>query len=74
MCRKPLDDDSLAVYTEVRPEAEEFIFELSPEMLKQQKWMAEVYARQKARGGIIDLEAEKNKFLISEVSYYFFRF
>jgi len=66
VCRKPLDDDSLAVYTEVRPDCDEFIFELSPEMRKQQKWMAEVYARQKARGGIIDLEAEKNKFLISE--------
>jgi len=30
--------------------------------------MAALFARQKAKGGIIDVEAEKNKFLLPQVS------
>lgn len=66
VCRKSLDEESLAVTCEVKTESEDSKFELSPEMRQQQKWMSEVYARQKAKGGIIDLEAEKNKFLINQ--------
>jgi hypothetical protein len=40
----------------------------SPEMLRLQKRMAKLFQKQKAKGGIIDLEEEKNKFLVPSVS------
>ncbi|XP_071093457.1 zinc finger CCCH domain-containing protein 13-like [Haliotis cracherodii] len=38
----------------------------SSAMVQLQRDMADLYAKQKAKGGIIDLEAEKNRFLVNE--------
>ena len=38
------------------------------DLKKQVKEMEDVYNRQKEAGGIIDLEKEKNKYLLSSVS------
>ena len=43
-----------------------------PALLELQQRMAALYLHQQAQGGIIDLEEEKNKFLVSShVSLYF---
>jgi len=44
------------------------VFRPSPSVRKLQRQMAALFARQKAKGGIIDVEAEKNKFLLPQVS------
>ncbi|BFZ18887.1 hypothetical protein BsWGS_21926 [Bradybaena similaris] len=68
VCRSPLDEESLAVTCsrkelEEDEKAEEFVI---PEDLKeQQRKMLEMYEQQKAKGGIIDLEHEKNKYLVN---------
>lgn len=45
-----------------------------PEIVAMQQRMAVLYLQQKEKGGIIDLEEEKNRFLVSSnrVSQYFF--
>ncbi|XP_045622373.1 E3 ubiquitin-protein ligase RNF25 [Procambarus clarkii] len=50
------------------PEEEESTAEFradSPELIALQQRMAQLYIQQKEKGGIIDLEEEKNKFLLS---------
>ena len=39
----------------------------SAEIIEMQQTMLEIYHRQLLKGGIIDLEAERNKFLIPKV-------
>lgn len=69
MCRTPLDEESLSIkWDHVKKEENPEEFVLPPELKAQQLKMAEMYERQKARGGIIDLEQEKNKYLVNAVS------
>lgn len=49
---------------ETVPPEDKFEFTPTAEMRELQTKMAEILERQKARGGIIDVEAEKNKFLV----------
>ncbi|XP_059147689.1 uncharacterized protein LOC131935322 [Physella acuta] len=66
MCRTPLDEESLSIkWDNVKKEENPEEFVLPPELRAQQLRMAEMYERQKARGGIIDLEQEKNKYLVN---------
>lgn len=72
VCRSPLDEESLAVACspeelEETEKAEEFV--VPPSLKEQQLKMAELYERQKAKGGIIDLEHERNKYLVNPVSF-----
>ncbi|GFO34079.1 E3 ubiquitin-protein ligase rnf25-like [Plakobranchus ocellatus] len=71
VCRAPLGEGSLSVTSEIldcmgQQEVEETPFVLPPEMKEQQAKMADLFAQQKAKGGIIDLEQEKNKYLVNE--------
>ena len=45
----------------------EFNVHLSDEIKEMQQKMAELFEKQKAKGGIIDVEAEKNKYYLSLV-------
>ncbi|RUS72055.1 hypothetical protein EGW08_020184, partial [Elysia chlorotica] len=68
VCRSPLGEESLSVKTdceEDQPEEDGPAFVISPAMKEQQAKMAKQFARQKAKGGIIDLEQEKNKYLVN---------
>ncbi|KAK7482417.1 hypothetical protein BaRGS_00026339 [Batillaria attramentaria] len=66
MCRLPLSLDLGELLAEPVPPEELVQFTPTDELLQQQAAMAERYEQQKAKGGIIDLEEEKNKFLVSE--------
>ena len=67
MCRLPLTCDLEALLEEPVPPEEPVHFIPTAELVQQQQQMEELYRCQKAKGGIIDLEHEKNKFLINEV-------
>ena len=67
MCRLPLMYDLAALMEEPAPAEETVHFVPTAELLQQQQQMQALYQRQKAKGGIIDLEHEKNKFLVDEV-------
>ena len=54
MCLPPEEDKTV---TEFRAD--------DPDIMALQKHMAKLYMEQKEKGGIIDLEEEKNKFLLS---------
>ncbi|CAL1535198.1 unnamed protein product [Lymnaea stagnalis] len=69
MCRSPLVEEDLQVVMsgKVEDDYEKLdVFVVPPELREQQRKMAEVYQRQKAKGGIIDPEMEKNKFLVNQ--------
>lgn len=68
MCRCALDEASLSVECCDSDEEEEVRFEPSEELKKMQNDMAVQFERQKAKGGIIDLEWEKVKYLVNSVS------
>ncbi|XP_060555608.1 E3 ubiquitin-protein ligase RNF25-like, partial [Ruditapes philippinarum] len=46
------------------PVEDKFVFVPTPELLEMQERMASMFEEQKAKGGIIDVEAERNKYLI----------
>jgi len=48
-------------------EEERVIYKPSAEIIEMQQTMSELYQQQLLKGGIIDLEAERNKFLIPKV-------
>ena len=55
------------------PIEDKFVFEPTPELQEMQARMASMFEKQKAKGGIIDIEAERNKYLIKHgVSFYLF--
>lgn len=72
VCREPIEYDLkyLRTQTSGKEEKEEKVT-LSQDIRELQQRMANLFARQKAKGGIIDVEAERNKFLIPSVSCYF---
>ncbi|XP_076453239.1 uncharacterized protein LOC143288534 [Babylonia areolata] len=66
MCRVALTLDLSDLLAETPGEEKEEEFVPSPELRRQQEERAALYKQQKAKGGIIDLELEKNKFLVDE--------
>ncbi|KAL8581249.1 hypothetical protein ACOMHN_038349 [Nucella lapillus] len=66
MCRVPLTCDLDDLLTETPTEEKEVAVVMSPELIHQQQERTALYDRQKAKGGIIDLEEEKNKYLVDE--------
>lgn len=67
MCRLPLTCDLSELLSQPLPPEEMVVFTPTSDLLERQAMMAEIYTKQKANGGIIDPEEEKNKFLVSEV-------
>ena len=68
ICREPLPDDlDLNTMATVMQSGDNKPFIPSPEVVRIQRTMAELYERQKLKGGIIDLEVEKNKYLVPKV-------
>ena len=67
VCREPISSDVQAL-DKGHIKEEDIHYVPSPEMQLLQKKMAELFQVQKARGGIIDLEEERNKFLVPAVS------
>ncbi|KAG7154454.1 E3 ubiquitin-protein ligase RNF25-like [Homarus americanus] len=70
VCRDPIQTElnSTDLLLAPPPEEEEGVEDFradSPELLALQQRMADLYLQQKEKGGIIDLEEEKNKFLLS---------
>lgn len=70
MCRIPIEFDEWNVDYPPPEESDESNFTLSEEIIELQKKMADLFQKQVQKGGIIDVEAEKNKYLleISNVS------
>ncbi|KAH9512907.1 hypothetical protein Btru_036982 [Bulinus truncatus] len=73
LCRTALDDTLLSVTwsDDGLQDENEDKFIIPPELREQQRKMAEIYERQKAKGGIIDPELEKNKFLVNADDRFF---
>ncbi|XP_071548959.1 E3 ubiquitin-protein ligase RNF25 isoform X1 [Panulirus ornatus] len=70
VCRDPIQSElsSSELLQTAPPKEEESIAEFrpdDPELIALQQRMAQLYMHQKEKGGIIDLEEEKNKFLLS---------
>ena len=70
ICRMKIGYDSDLMVNSPIPESKGDIPPLSKEIRRKQTEMAELFAKQKAKGGIIDLEEEKNKYLVTRVSIY----
>jgi E3 ubiquitin-protein ligase RNF25 len=74
VCREPLPADFVinivASMSSVVSENEERTFRYSPsaEVIKMQQTMSALYRRQLEKGGIIDAEAERNKYLVPKVT------
>ncbi len=71
VCREPVTYDLSQLDNAPAPKANHEVYTPDAELLKLQRRMAALYRRQKERGGIIDIEAESNKFLIdiSQVTF-----
>lgn len=73
VCREALPDevvggvDTCNLWDSVESGEEQVKYEPSTEVLELQRNMSELYQRQLHKGGIIDLEAERNKFLVPKV-------
>ena len=65
VCREPLDLNLDWLAQAKAPSGEKFTYRPTKEMRELQKKMAAMFSRQKDKGAIIDVEAERNKFLIS---------
>lgn len=70
MCRLEIPEDIIGISTGDRkyPSPQELSnqteFSLTPDLRLMQAKMKKLYLRQKAKGGIIDIEDEKNRFLL----------
>ena len=67
MCRKPISYHLESLEQMPGPSDAGHNIVLGPDIKMLQEKMAALFAEQKAKGGIIDLEAEKNKYLVPEV-------
>lgn len=65
VCREALTDVQDIMDAPPSPETGKFVFKKDEALEMLQEEMAKLFAQQKAKGGIIDLEAEKNKYLIT---------
>ncbi|XP_076344615.1 uncharacterized protein LOC143244224 isoform X1 [Tachypleus tridentatus] len=66
VCRAHIDDTFFAGKTFPVPKEseEEQYFKITPDLRKQQEWMAFLFEKQRAKGSIIDVEMEKRKLLL----------
>ncbi|XP_019646719.1 PREDICTED: E3 ubiquitin-protein ligase RNF25-like [Branchiostoma belcheri] len=64
MCREPISYDLAGLLSAKPPAINEDKYKPDKAMIKWQADMAKVYKKQQSKGGIIDIEAEKNKFFI----------
>ncbi|KAM5228571.1 E3 ubiquitin-protein ligase RNF25 isoform 1-T1 [Ctenodactylus gundi] len=65
VCREPLVYDLASLKAAPEPQQPMEMYRPSAENLRQQEALKRVYQRQQERGGIIDLEAERNRYFIS---------
>jgi len=65
VCREQIETPT---YTAPPAETDSFVFHPDPVLLQQQAVWRQLYDEQKRKGGIIDLEWEKNKYLLATVS------
>ncbi|CAH1800576.1 unnamed protein product [Owenia fusiformis] len=67
VCREPFPDDIISsLQHETNPSSEEFVYQPSEDIRKLQEKMAALKTKQFEKGGIIDINEEKNRFLITE--------
>lgn len=71
VCREPLPSDLelSAFQPESGADMLEERFSPSEEMREQQRSMTDLFEKQKQKGGIIDLDEERNKYLLPKVSH-----
>lgn len=72
VCRENISYDLDSWLGAPEPSKDNSAFKLSDDLVLQQKQMAALLEKQRVKGGLIDLEAERNKYLISAVSHYHF--
>ncbi|XP_027797643.1 E3 ubiquitin-protein ligase RNF25 [Marmota flaviventris] len=65
VCREPLVYDLASLKAAPEPQQPMELYQPSAESLRQQEELKRLYQRQQERGGIIDLEAERNRYFIS---------
>ncbi|GAB1598041.1 GATA zinc finger domain-containing protein 14-like [Argonauta hians] len=65
VCREAILYDLDSWLNAPEPIQDEDSFQLSSELISKQEEMAVIFERQRANGGLIDIEAERNKYLIS---------
>ena len=73
MCREPVQYDAEQLKRSVSVEEKPVSYTPTPDIVQWQKEMAVLLDNQRQKGGVIDLEAEKNKFLVTEVSILWIR-
>lgn len=65
VCREPLVYDLASLKAAPEPQQPMELYKPNAESLRQQEELRRLYRRQQERGGIIDLEAERNRYFIS---------
>lgn len=65
VCREPLVYDLESLKAAPEPQQPMELYQPSAESLRQQEELKRLYQKQQARGGIIDLEAERKRYFIS---------
>ncbi|KAM6177811.1 E3 ubiquitin-protein ligase RNF25 isoform 2-T2 [Rhynchocyon petersi] len=65
VCREPLMYDLATLQAAPEPQQPMELYQPDAESLRQQEERKRLYQRQQERGGIIDLEAERNRYFIS---------
>ncbi|XP_023587077.1 E3 ubiquitin-protein ligase RNF25 isoform X3 [Trichechus manatus latirostris] len=65
VCREPLVYDLATLEAAPEPQQPMELYQPDAESLRQQEKRKQLYQRQQERGGIIDLEAERNRYFIS---------
>nr|XP_035938971.1 E3 ubiquitin-protein ligase RNF25 isoform X3 [Halichoerus grypus] len=65
VCREPLVYDLASLKAAPEPQQPMELYQPNAESLRQQEERKRLYQRQQERGGIIDLEAERNRYFIS---------
>ncbi|XP_051010040.1 E3 ubiquitin-protein ligase RNF25 isoform X2 [Acomys russatus] len=65
VCREPLVYDLASLKAAPEPQQPMELYQPSAESLRQQEELKLLYQRQQEKGGIIDLEAERNRYFIS---------
>ncbi|XP_011231955.1 E3 ubiquitin-protein ligase RNF25 isoform X2 [Ailuropoda melanoleuca] len=65
VCREPLVYDLASLKAAPEPQQPMELYQPNAESLRQQEERRRLYQRQQERGGIIDLEAERNRYFIS---------
>ena len=64
MCREPITYDLEQLNSAPKRQDVSIKYQADDEMKKLQRKMARLFQKQKKKGGIIDIEAESNKFLL----------